>query len=228
MAIAEEKHKMGNLSTDVIVKLVSEMSGKGASTGDIFKFLKSNGLANKGVQSIFSKSSSAGDVLKSLSGMGDVIPDTSATGSALSFQNIGDTLSEGYDRAGFALGTAASIGMLGNTDEIFNSEQYKKVFDDISPLAPTKGLSQTGTFEINKSPYERVKISQVQQKINPDEVKKLMPKTSLAQVTQYLQAIAQSPNEQEKIQRLNAYTAKLQQELQPLSNYISKVSNVSK
>jgi hypothetical protein len=228
VAIVEEKHKMGNISTDVVFKLVSELSGKGASTGDIFKFLSSNGLANKGVTSIFGKASSTSDVLKSLSGMGDVIPDTSATGSALSFDNIGKTLSDGYDRAGFALGTAASIGMLGNTDEIFNSEQYKKVFDDISPTAPTSGLSQTGKFDINKSPYERVKISQTQQKVNPNEIKNLMPKTSLSQVYQYLQVIAQSPNEQDKIQQLNAYTKKLQQELQPLNNYISKVSNVPK
>jgi hypothetical protein len=55
-----------------------------------------------------------------------------------------------------------------------------------------------------------------------------MPKTSLSEVYQYLQVIAQSPNEQDKIQQLNAYTKKLQQDLQPLSNYISKVSNVPK
>ena len=114
--------------------------------------------------------------------------------------------------------------MLGHGDETFNSETYKKLFENINPEAPSTGLSQTKKFETPK-PYDRVKIS-TRTAQNQQEILSKIP--DMNDVLRRLNAIAQNPNPANRTAELNKLTSELQKSLQPLNNIISQALKVQK
>ncbi len=219
---------MSGLSKSGLINIVENLALQGHDTGEIFDIFKKNNLLNKGVESAFSGAKDPSSLISNLTKIGgesitdnDILESANPFAKVFNIKNIEDTYENVLPSA---IGTAAQVEMLGHGDETFNSETYKKLFENINPEAPSTGLSQTKKFETPK-PYERVKIS-TRTAQNQQEILSKIP--NMNDVLRRLNAIAQNPNPANRTAELNKLTSELQKSLQPLNNIISQALKVQK